>query len=140
VSGRRSTDLLSRSYDPTLVQQPGIPLSFHGSCAVLIYPMPLLSLAQYATGCFNPLSNFPTGEPIYYKYLGEKKRNDKESNQARQRRGNKRLNPPLDSRSGCSTVGSVGKSPLPLPWEIVTENVSYFEAVGRPCPSLPCRR
>ena len=60
VYGRRSTDLLSRSYDHALAQQPGILLSVHARGAVPIRPTPLLSLAQLATGCSNPLSNLST--------------------------------------------------------------------------------
>ena len=59
--GRRSTDLLSRSYDPTLAQQPAILLFVHARGAVPPRPTPLFSLAQLATGCSNPLSVAGTG-------------------------------------------------------------------------------
>ena len=53
----RSTDPLSRSYDPALAQQPGILFSILARDAFPIRRAPLPVLAQLGMGCSNPLSN-----------------------------------------------------------------------------------
>ena len=76
------------------------------------------------------LTNFQCENPCISNIERNERRKDKERNQARQYQENTRPYLALGGHSRCSTVGGAGKSPLPLPWEIVTDNVSLGGNLG----------